>query len=215
MLKKAQLFRRVGVVTLALLCAESYGFGQDLKVLHGHVPKIVSGLTPFQPLPSTNQLRMAIGLPLHNPDALQAFMTRLYDPASPGYRHFLTQEEFNARFGPTADDYEAVKNFARTNGLAVASESTNRLLLNVTGPASAVEGAFHVKLHLYHHPTETRDFYAPDTEPTVDAALPVVDVQGLSDFSKPHPRFVRRSSPAAKPKSGTAPDGSGNYFGKD
>src|SRR5580658_6061546 len=100
MFKKAQSFRRPVLVTLILLCTGGYVLGQDLKVLHGHVPKIISTLSPIGSLPATNQLQMVIGLPLHNADALAAFMSRLYDPSSPDYRQFLTQEQFNAQFGP-------------------------------------------------------------------------------------------------------------------
>jgi len=215
MFKKAQLFRRQVWVSLILLCTGSYVFGGDLKTLHGHVPQVVSSLSPLESLPATNQLRLAIGLPLHNTAALAAFMDQLYDPASPGFRQFLTPEEFTDQFGPTAQDYEAVKNFARSNGLAVAAEFTNRLLLDVTGPASAVEKAFHIQLHLYRHPTEARNFYAPDAEPAVDVELPVLDIQGLSDYSRPRPRFTQKTAPHLEAKNGSAPDNSGQLFGND
>jgi len=189
-----------------------------LKVLPGHVPKIIAGLAPLGRLAATNQLRLAIGLPLRDPAGLDNFVAQVSDPASPNFRHFLTREELTARFGPAEEDYEAVKNFAGTNGLAITVTHANRLLLDVTGPAAAVEKAFHIALRTYRHPTEARNFFAPDTEPTVDAALPVIDIQGLSDFSRPHPKFVRRTNNnTAKivAGGGTAPDGSGDLFGND
>jgi len=89
----------------------------------------------------------------------------------------------------------------------------------VIGPASAVERAFHITLRTYRHPAEARDFFAPDVEPSVDMGLPVADIQGLSDFSRPHPKFYRlnaaQTAARATPKSGSAPDGSGAYFGND
>src|SRR5208283_118344 len=57
-----------------------------------------------------------------------------------------------------------------------------------------------------------------DTEPTVDAALPMVDIQGLSDYSRPHPRLHRMDAAVvanARPQNGSAPDSSGAYFGND
>jgi hypothetical protein len=199
---------------MILLCGIYPVFGADLKVLHGHVPKIISNLAPKGRLAATNELRLTIGLPLRDSAGLDNFLAQVYDPASPNFRRFLTPEEFTARFGPTEPDYEAVKNFARTNGLAIATTHDNRLLLDVTGPVAAVEKAFHVTLHIYRHPTEARDFYAPDIEPTVDAALPVVDIQGLSDYWRPHPKLIKRNT-ANMPKNGSAPDGSGSFFGND
>jgi subtilase family serine protease len=185
------------------------------KILPGHVPAVTARLISTGRLPATNQLHLAIGLPLRDPAGLEKFLAEVSDPASPNYRKFLTPEEFTARFGPTEADYAAVKEFARTNGLAVTGTFGNRLVLDVTGPASAVEKAFHLSLRVYRHPTEARDFFAPDAEPTVDAALPVTDIQGLSDFSRPHPNSHRLDSSAgALPKSGSAPDGY-SFIGND
>jgi hypothetical protein len=204
-------------MAVVLFCGMVPVFGAGWKSLHGHVPSVVSNLTAKGLLPATNQLNLAIGLPLRDVPGLDAFLAQLYDPASPNFRQFLTPEEFTARFGPTEQDYEAVKNFARTNGLAVTTTYSNRLVLDVAGSAAAVEKAFHITLRTYRDPARARDFYAPDTEPLVDAALPVVDVQGVSDFSRPQPRLHRMNALAANAiaNSGSAPDGSGSYFGND
>ena len=190
------------------------------KILPGHVPEAIARLhlQPIGRLAATNTLWLAIGLPLRDPAGLENFVAQVSDPASPNFRQFLTRQELTARFGPTEQDYEAVKKFARTNGFAIAVTHDNRLLLDVTGPVTAVEKAFHITLRTYRHPTEARDFFAPDTEPTVDTALPIADIEGLSDFSRPHPKWVRGTKETtvnATPENGTAPDGSGDLFGND
>jgi subtilase family serine protease len=218
MLKTKHLPKQLLGATIILFCGMCPVFAAGWKILPGHVPRVVSSLTAKGLLPATNQLRLAIGLPLRDVAGLDNFLAQVFDPASPTFRQYLTPEEFTARFGPTEQDYEAVKNFARTNGLAVTTTYGNRLVLDVAGPAAAVESAFHVTLRTYRHPTEVRNFFAPDVEPTVDAALPVVDIQGLSDFSRPHPKLHRMDAAAvakAVTKSGSAPDGSGSYFGND
>jgi subtilase family serine protease len=201
-----------------LFCGICPVFGAELKVLHGHVPKVISSLTPKGRLTATNELRLAIGLPMRDRAGLDNFVAQVSDPASPNFRQYLTREELTERFGPTEQDYEAVKNFAQSNGLAIEVTHANRLLLDVTGPAAAVEKAFHITLRTYRHPTEARDFFAPDTEPMVEAGLPVVDILGLSDFSRPHPKWARRTkenAAKAASRSGTAPDKSGDLFGND
>ena len=211
------------------------GYGADWKTLPGHVPRVLSQLPATGRLAPTNWMRLAIGVPLRDPAGLNDFLAQLYDPASPNYRQYLAPEEFTARFGPTEQDYEAVKRFALTNGLTILETHDSRLVLDVGGPAAAVEKALHITLRTYQHPTEARQFFAPDTEPVVAADLPVADIQGLSDFSKPHPKFVRRNmanasngqdagatpnlkkvdSARAVSRNGSAPDGSGAYFGDD
>ncbi|MDR3456416.1 MAG: protease pro-enzyme activation domain-containing protein [Verrucomicrobiae bacterium] len=205
---------RLACVLAAILALTVLPAMAAQKTLHGHIPAVTAGLTANGSVPATRQLRLAIGVPLHDPAGLQAFLADVYNPASPNYRHFLTPEEFAARFGPTEVEYEAVKNFARTNGLAIAATHGNRLLLDVTGPAGAVEKAFHVSLRTYRHPTENRDFFAPDTEPSVDASLPVVDVSGLNDYARPHPKVHRLDAAALQagvvtPHAGSGP---GSYF---
>jgi len=217
-------FRSFSVVTgiaLALFLGANPGFAADRHFLRGHVPPAVARfhLQAVGQLPATKSLQLTIGLPLRNGAALDALLQQLYDPASPNYHKFLTLEEFTEQFGPTEQDYQSVIDFAQRNGLTVAGTSANRLILDVTGPPSAVEHAFHIRLRTYHHPTEARDFFAPDVEPSVDPGLPVADVQGLSDFSRPHPKLHRlnaaEAAAVAGPKIGSAPDGSGDYFGND
>jgi hypothetical protein len=199
----------------SFLVALSSASGAILKSLPGHVPSVVPHLTPVGRVAATNQLHLAIGLSLRDPAGLEQYLARLYDPGSPDYRHYLTPMESADRFGPSAQDYEAVKRFARTNGLAITGTFSNRLVLDVAGPAAAVEKAFHVTLRIYQHPTEARQFFAPDTEPTVDVELPVTDIQGLSDFSKPHPRVKQLNRARLLPEQGSSPDDSGSFFGND
>ena len=183
--------------------------------LSGHVPAAVAQLKPLGQLPQNQPLRLAIGLPLRNPAGLDDFLAQVYQPGSPVFHHYLTPEEFTARFGPTEQDYEAVKNFARQNGLTIAGTSGNRLLLDVTGPASNVERAFHLNLLTYQHPTEPRNFFAPDRDPSVPTNLPVADVQGLDNYSRPHPWLRRLSAASALPAANTGSGSGGSFAGMD
>ena len=187
--------------------------------LSGHVPPVTKALKPFEQLPATNTLYLAIGLPLRNQAGLAEFQRQLYDPYSTNFHKYLTSQQFTARFGPTGADYEAVKEFARTNSLTIVEIHDDRILLDVSGSAANVERAFQIKFQKYHHPSEARDFFAPDAEPSVPVTLPVVDIQGLSDFARPHPMIhtVPNTTAPGAPEShsGSAPGGGGQYFGGD
>ena len=191
-------------------------FGGSLKTLHGHVPLAVSRLQPIGDLPATNELWLAIGLPLRDPVGLAKFLADVYNPASPKFHHYLTPEEFTARFSPTEQDYAAVKNFARANGFQITGTHGNRLLLDVRANVADIQRAFHIGLRKFKHPREARDFFAPDAEPTVDFNLPIADVSGLNNFKLPHPKLVKKNDVAgqAVAKLGSAPDGS-SYIGDD
>lgn len=190
---------------------------EERKSLHDHVPPAIQALhlQSVGSLPATNELHLAIGVLPRDPAGLDKFLADIYDPASPNYRHFLTPEGFAARFSAAEADYAAVKNFALTNSLKITRESANRLLLDVSGPPVAVEKAFHIKLEKYRHPTEAREFFAPDAEPSVDAQLKVADVQGLTDFFRPHSNLRKLDAKDITANYGSAPDGSGAFFGND
>jgi len=103
----------------------------QMRPLQGHLPAAVAHLTPLGRLPAGNVLHLAIGLPLRNQEVLTHFLQRLYDPASPDYHRYLTSAQFTEKFGPTAQDYQTVIDFAKSNGLAVVTTHESRLLLDV------------------------------------------------------------------------------------
>jgi hypothetical protein len=189
------------------------------KILSGQMPAAMASLPAISTIPAATRLHLAIGLPLRNQAAMNSLLQQIYDPASPQYRHYLTPEQFTEEFGPSEQDYQAVIAFAKTNGLTVTGTYPNRLLVGVNGTVTDIQKAFHVTMHLYHHPTENRNFFAPDTEPSVPSELAILDVNGLNNYALPRPLFVRRppASPslASQALTGSAPDGSGSYFGYD
>ncbi len=177
------------------------------RQLPGHVPAAVANLSVSSHLAATNQINLAIGLPLRNTTALTNLMGEIYDSASPKYRQYLTPEEFTAQFGPTEQEYQAVKDFAAANSFTVTATHANRMLVEVRGSAADVERAFNVQLNKYPHPTESREFFAPATAPSVPASLAVLDVTGLSDFPRPTPRIKLGGYTSASPKTGSGPGG--------
>jgi subtilase family serine protease len=187
----------------------------DRLFLPGHVPQVVRRLSPIGTLPETNQLRLAIGLPLRNQAGLDGLLRQLYDPASTNYHKFLQPAELATRFGPTELDYQAVRRFAESNGLTVVATFPNRMVLDVKGPVANIERAFQIRLNRYRHPVEARDFYAPDSEPSVPMGLKIISVEGLNDFSRPRPAGMKLKASMARPLSfnGTGPGH--EYVGND
>ena len=205
----------IGLAVFFGLSRSSLAAGRQF--LHGHVPSTVSHLQPLGRFPGTNHINLAIGLPLRNKEALANLLQQIYDPASPNFRQFLTPDQFTERFGPTEQDYQAVIDFTKANGLAVTARHGNRVLLDVNGSAKEIEKAFHVTLRSYQHPRENRKFFAPDAEPSVDLQVSLADVSGLSDYSLPHPKCIQVESSATN-QGLTSKSGSGSggtYVGAD
>jgi uncharacterized repeat protein (TIGR01451 family) len=200
--------------------------GAEMVTLSGHVPAVVPNLTAEGFLPGTNELNLAIGLPVRNREGLSNLLQQVYDPASANYHKYLTPDEFASRFGPTEQDYQAVIHFAESHGLVVTGTHPNRMILDVQGKAADVERAFNTTLKVYRHPTENRNFYAPTVDPSVPATLPVQDISGLDNYRRPYPNFKLKSKigstytakglktvPVPQATTGSGPGG--DYIGND
>ncbi|MGC9940465.1 MAG: protease pro-enzyme activation domain-containing protein [Verrucomicrobiota bacterium] len=179
------------------------------QVLRGHVPPITKQLTAIGRLDSSRQLDLAIGLPLRNSDQLTNLLQELYEPSSGNFRRFLTPDQFASSFGPSQEDYQAVIDFAKSHGLIVKRTHSNRTLLDVGGSVADIEKAFHVHMRIYQHPVESRTFFAPDTEPSLDLDTPVLAISGLDDYVIPRPQI----HPMVHPLGGGSGGGGGGGGG--
>ena len=203
------------VLLLGLAPGRGGAAGAGTRVLPGHVPAVVANLAAAGRLPATNRLRLSLGVPMPNRSAADDFLGQLYDPAHPQYRHYLTPDEFAARFSPSPADYATVAAFAAAHQLTVVGTHPSRFELEVVGAVADIETAFQVTLSKYHHPTEARDFFAPDREPTVDVRLPLVEVGGLSDFARPQPRLRQLDGGSPVPRAATGSGYQGGFIGND
>ena len=207
---------RISLFLSVLLQLVTTVWAAPLQVVHGHVPAAVPNLRAIGDFAGTNQLNLAIGLPLRNREALTNLLRELYDPTSPKYHHYLTPAQFAEQFGPAEKDYQEVLAFARANDLRVTATHPNRMLLDVRGSVANIQQAMHVRLRVYQHPKEARTFYAPDAEPSLDLSVPVLQISGLDDYSLPRPRLV--ATPLVKGQSAAPNAGSGpgnSFMGKD
>jgi uncharacterized repeat protein (TIGR01451 family) len=203
----------------------SFAADPAMKTLHGHVPAAVANgkAQNLGEVSSDTTINVSIGLPVRNSETLEHLVQQVSDPSSPVYGHYLTPAEFTQRFGPTAEQYQAVIDFARKNNLTITLKHPNRILLSVSGRTADIEKAFSVKMHRYQHPTEAREFFAPDREPAVPSPLSILRIEGLDNYNMSHPNL--KTSPikppankgsvqsAASPNLGSGPAGS--YQGSD
>jgi hypothetical protein len=191
----------------------------ERQVLRNHAVSAVSqfNLPAVERLTTSTNLDLAICLPLRNQDALTNLLQQQYEPTSPQYHHWLTPEEFTAKFGPTEQDYQVAIEFAKANGFTVTKTHPNRTLLDVRGSVANIERTFRVTLHVYQHPTEARTFYAPDVEPSLDLLVPVLRIGGLDNYVVPRPLNIQRprqnQPESATPDTGSGPGG--EYMGSD
>lgn len=193
------MINKPSAILIAAIASVLAASAQAQSVLTHHVRDVVNTgeARAIARLPPKQMMSLDVVLPLRDQAGLDRFLAELYDPASASYQHFLTPTEFTAKFGPTQENYDALVEYLKAHGFAVSGGSRDGMEVQVRGPVSAVESAFHIEMRNYQHPTEARNFYAPDREPSMDLPFNLWHVSGLDNYSIPHTRLVKKSDYAA------------------
>ena len=147
--------------------------------------------------PANFPLQIVVGLDLRNKAALEAFIADVSDPASPHFQHFLSQDEFNALYGPTSEQEQHVVEWLTASGFQVTERFANRLLVGATGNNAAAERAIGVGVHNVLFRGEAK--YAALQEPAFPAGIAefITGVTGLDNLMEMRPRL--RAMPTVTP----------------
>jgi subtilase family serine protease len=113
--------------------------------LVGNHPNIESSQAQG-PLDVQQQLTLEVVFALQNRAALAAFQAEQQDPTSPNYRHWLTPDEFNARFGPSPASFKAVADWFSERGFTIVESNPGARYIRFSGPVALVESTFEAGL---------------------------------------------------------------------
>jgi len=163
-------------------------------------PQVLSGAaTLTQHYNPNNMLRVTIALVPPHMDQERQLIDQLHDKKSPLFHKFLSSEEWDARFAPSASDEQAIVDWAKSQGLTINNRYADRLLVDVQAPAGVLEKAFNVKINNYQVGTQT--YYSNDRDPELPAALTstVQAVLGLDNFTRLRPAIAGSHEPPARP----------------
>jgi|HubBroStandDraft_6_1064221.scaffolds.fasta_scaffold10219_3 subtilase family serine protease len=144
-------------------------------------------------------ITVTVWLNQHNKAAFDELVHQMYQKGSPNYHKWLTREQYNANFAPTAADVATAREFLTSHNLQVSAVDKNNHFISAQGKVSDMQSAFHVQINRFQRNGET--FRANTSEPLVEGAASkvVASIQGLSDLKyKP---YVMRP---INPETGTA-----------
>ena len=118
---------------------------------------------------------------------LEKLLAEQQDPHSANYRHWLTPEQYAARFGMSDGDLAQVTSWLKSQGLTVDGFSRARTRVFFSGTAAQVEGVFHTELHRYL--VNGQMSLANATEISVPQAISgmVLGFRGLENLPPPAP----------------------------
>ena len=152
-------------------------------------------------------VQVTLALTPADPQALAGYAQQVSDPSSPLYRHYLSVDQFAARFGADASQVASVRTALSQAGLSVGSVAADGLSVTASGTAAEIEGAFDTQLE---HVTlaDGTPAYADVTDPTLPAAAAgaVQNVAGLDTLPAAAPQALlrgRRARPAVVAHAGS------------
>ena len=97
--------------------------------------------------PSTALTKITVTLQYNHQQELDALVHQISDPSSPQYHHYLSNDQFDSYFAPTAQQEQAVVAALRSAGFTVTHEYANRTIIDAQAPASVVERTFNTEMH--------------------------------------------------------------------
>lgn len=96
---------------------------------------------------SNASVKVAIALNYNNKAQLDQLVADQSNPLSGRYHQYLSNDQFNAQFAPTAQQVAQVEASLRQHGFTITQEFANRTVIDATAPAAAVNETFQTEVH--------------------------------------------------------------------
>lgn len=149
----------------------------------GPAPNVPRGAHDRGALADSTPVHLVVTLQPRNTADMQAAVEAVSTPGSPLYRHYLSPEQFGARYGASDAEISAVTEGLRALGLRPGPVAANHLSIPVDTTAGQVDRALHTPLHSYTTP-QGRAAYANTRAPSLPSTIAghVRGIVGLDTF---------------------------------
>ena len=159
-----------------------------LKANTHPLPKRFDAGTATETMPAQHLLLLLKRSPAQEA-ALERYLTRVQDPASPDHHKFLTPAQFG-RYGANDQDLTAIVAWLQSQGFVVDKTNQARTMVEFSGNVGQLNQAFHTSIHRYV--VNGNEHLAAANKPTIPAALApaIAALSSLSDFGRPRPQHT-------------------------
>jgi len=170
--------------------------GETAVALMGNHP--VADFTNFGPADKDRRLDLEIIFALRNKPALDELLAAQQDPNSPDYRHWLTPNEFTAKFGPNSSDVRAVAEWLESQRFTAITADSQDRSIRFNSTVSDAERVFGVAIVA----SANGVIYGNTSDPLIPARFAgvIARIEGLDNM-----RAVVPLSPASRPGVVAAP----------
>jgi subtilase family serine protease len=156
--------------------------------------RVISDLGRANPQQNVSLL---VALRYRNEAQLDQFVDAVSNPDSPVFRHFLSNQQFNAYFAPAPRDYNRIAAALARAGFRV-TPSANGTIIDADAPVATVERYFNTEIHIVRQ-AGVRDLRYANTRPAsmpadlADAVDAVIGFDSLRGATTDHTFFSKNS----------------------
>jgi subtilase family serine protease len=150
--------------------------------ISGNTPGFVRKATDLGPVDPNTAITVTVWLHLHNESQLDALVAAQQQRGSGQYHKWITQDQFNASFGPTSQELKSVQNFLNAKQLSTVYVAENNMFVKVQGTVANIQKAFNVQIHNYK--LNGQNYRSNTADPSVDDAsgAHIAAVTGMDDY---------------------------------
>jgi subtilase family serine protease len=94
------------------------------------------------------EINITVQMKLRDEAAFNKVVDALYDPSSPTFHKWLTDEDLR-QYAPPKEQYDAVRKELENHGLAITSVDENSFSIHAHGTTANVESAFNTQIHQF------------------------------------------------------------------
>ena len=186
------------LVLLSILSAFSPLADAQTNKIQGNTPGFIKKAKDLGAVDPSTVISVTAWLKLHNEGKLDQLAQSQRQTGSPNYQKWITQDQFNSSFIPSAQEVKAVQNFLSAHGLTVLTIAENNFYVKVQGTVGAIQKAFNVQIDNYSLNGATYRSNKADPSVNNGAGGLIAAVTGLDDYGF-QPMVARPSGPDGTP----------------
>ena len=161
----------------------------------------------ISPTPAAEEIEFDVGVELKDLPGAEALAKEVTDPTSRSYRRFLSPQQWESRFSPSAKADREVEASLRQAGIKVVKVSADRMTIEAEGTAEQIEAYFETTLAQYEVGEETvRLASSPLSAPTSVAPL-IAGVRGVNEIHAKPANLTGAGSEGRRGRGGRGPWG--------
>ena len=201
-----RIFHSLAFGAIATILTAQIVVAQTVPLVGNHPPNI-SSLPVAGSLHPQKQLTLEVVFALQNPLARARLHAEQHDPSSPNYHHWLTPEQFNAQFGPSPADFDAVVDWLLGEGFTVVDANPDARFIRVSGTVALIESALQTSLV-----SVSANDFANTGDPQIPARFQsvIASIHGLDNLHAAKALFKRAAQPSASAASSPPDDAAMN-----